>query len=283
MCNKNELQALHIISAMSFCDTNKLSIAREFLKHFKNYQHAFVFKEIVHYWSLKKGDWNYCSAREMGEELELSIDQVRRSYKFLIKGGYIETKKRMVFGSPTLDFKINPVKFNEVFSQPAESPVAPDHVAESPVACGGIASSITTITTTITKPNNKHTVIDVESQFTRLYEAYPKKVKKQKSRMAYKRIVKGKSQLWVDDFTNKLINNFGQRLDAGDWNLNEKKWIPSLEAYLNGQRWEDELQTQAPPVSNKLMTRLKDRSWADHLINPPPAQINDKPATYDHM
>jgi hypothetical protein len=69
--------------------------------------------------------------------------------------------------------------------------------------------------------------------FDIFYDAYPKKIKRPKAEKAFKKITPEELDL--------ILENIKKQFELGAWNPNEKQFIPSPEAYINGRRWEDEI------------------------------------------
>ena len=69
-----------------------------------------------------------------------------------------------------------------------------------------------------------------------------------------------------------IEDNVTQRLDSGEWDVNNQSFILHASTYLNQARWEDEVigtaknKTKTNTDSIKatpLMDKVTDRSWAE--------------------
>lgn len=89
-------------------------------------------------------------------------------------------------------------------------------------------------------------VRDIESDFESAWDQWPKKVEKKKSLAKFKLLAK---TMPVDELTNHIIR-FGKAYH----DTTDKKFVPSLVAWLNGERWNDE----PPTASNDTI----DAQWA---------------------
>lgn len=104
-------------------------------------------------------------------------------------------------------------------------------------------------------------VIDEQIQewFERFWAIYPRKVSKKQAKKAWLKVV-------TDEvLTSKIIQNVLDRVQAGDWSANEVAFIPHASTYLNGEKWEDELelpQKQTKTRERSLHDDLTDTSWA---------------------
>ena len=102
--------------------------------------------------------------------------------------------------------------------------------------------------------------------FQRFYNAGLHKMKPKFAKTSFAKAVKKRDkERWptAEDFTDYLIFDIHRRIDCKQYGFDGL--YPS--SYLNGERWEDEI-IQAAPQKPPLMERLKDRSWANHMVNP---------------
>ena len=101
--------------------------------------------------------------------------------------------------------------------------------------------------------DNKHitTKDSCASLFATFWEFYPRKTNKKLAQSAFKSAVKN------EDTLNAIITNIQERIEGGDWELNNKGFIPHPSTYLNGRRWEDEVvpRTTQKPNSTELARR----------------------------
>jgi len=86
--------------------------------------------------------------------------------------------------------------------------------------------------------NTISTSVDIEIKsipFDDFWQIYPRKTNKPKAEAAWKKIKNKESAL------EAIKTNIQQRLDLGDWSLDQKEYIPHASTYLNNTRWEDEI------------------------------------------
>jgi DNA-binding transcriptional ArsR family regulator len=83
------------------------------------------------------------------------------------------------------------------------------------------------------KPNNSSSDDEVDYYFDQLWSLYPRKVGKGQARKAFKAASKKKD---FYDLLPKLMD-YVQTLEGKD-----KQFIPHLATWLNGERWEDEVE-----------------------------------------
>ena len=94
-------------------------------------------------------------------------------------------------------------------------------------------SSIEAETDTDTKINTgKNTS---QPDFSEFWILYPSKTNKLKAEQAWKKIKP------TPDTLSAIAENIAARLEAGDWSIEEKQFIPHASTYLNQRRWEDEV------------------------------------------
>jgi len=255
MCTQQEVDALHVISHLNGDDANKISIPIAYLQHFTNPQHAYIYKQVCFWWNQKKGDWNYCSYEAIGEDFGMNAGQSRRAVKFLADNGYIETRKRMVNGSPTMDYKVIPAKILELTGHVSKPTVAPpNQVSISTGACVDIDVSITDITT---DSNKTHTLNSCPNElpFARFWLDYPRKDAKKDAIKAFKQITKGKTPIAIVEIINEIIFNLANRNDFTD-----PKYTPLAATYLRGERWNDPIKPQDDSFMQK---HAGDKSWRE--------------------
>jgi hypothetical protein len=87
--------------------------------------------------------------------------------------------------------------------------------------------------------------------FAIFWDNYPRKTNKKLAQSAFKTAVKD------EDTLNSIITNIQERIEGGDWELNNKGFIPHPSTYLNGRRWEDEVvpRTTHKPNSTEIARR----------------------------
>lgn len=81
--------------------------------------------------------------------------------------------------------------------------------------------------------------------FASFWSIYPKKTAKPEAQKAFKaQKINGELQTILEDIERRKSGN--------DWQKDGGKWIPHPATYLNGRRWEDEIQVQQPARSAML-------------------------------
>ena len=87
--------------------------------------------------------------------------------------------------------------------------------------------------------------------FAIFWDNNPRKTNKKLAQSAFKTAVKD------EDTLNSIITNIQERIEGGDWELNNKGFIPHPSTYLNGRRWEDEVvpRTTHKPNSTEIARR----------------------------
>lgn len=106
------------------------------------------------------------------------------------------------------------------------------------------------------RSKNKEGSVTVTGQMTPFdlfWEQYPRKTKKQEAMRAFDRLAIG------PDTLNTILSNIAERVKTGDFDRQEKRFIPHPSTYLNGKRWEDEViaqtTTKTKPNSAELARR----------------------------
>lgn len=89
------------------------------------------------------------------------------------------------------------------------------------------------------KPVN-HSKTSAESDFDRFWETYPKKVGKKNARSAWKRL-KVKPPLF-----EQIISALERQKKSEQWLKDGGRFIPNPTTWLNGERWDDEIQEPNP-------------------------------------
>lgn len=87
-----------------------------------------------------------------------------------------------------------------------------------------------------------------EITFEDFYKAYPKKVKRKEALKAWKGLNGMDKQVIMDDI---------EKRKAIEWDLGDKRFIPAPSAYLNKERWTDEIierkSSQRKPIDPKTL------------------------------
>ena len=88
-----------------------------------------------------------------------------------------------------------------------------------------------------TVKKNKENMSVITDAFSFFWDSYPLKRRKNKKGCfeKYKSKCKGMDVNQIEDFTNKIINDLERRLSE----LEDIKYLPMTEPYLNQNRWED--------------------------------------------
>ena len=102
-------------------------------------------------------------------------------------------------------------------------------------------------------------------EFERFWAIYPRRQAVVAARKAWKKL-KVSEELFA-----KMRQNIHDRLQSGEWSLDDKTHILHGSTYLNNERWDDEVIYKRPPApkyapdstrGNDLAGDLHDRSWA---------------------
>ncbi len=78
-------------------------------------------------------------------------------------------------------------------------------------------------------------------RFDEFYSAYPRKAAKAQALKAWQKLKPD------DILINRILKDITQRLDSGEFDIDDKTHIPHPATYLNGQRWEDEIIPRGVP------------------------------------
>ena len=84
--------------------------------------------------------------------------------------------------------------------------------------------------------NNPIVPLEKEQRFKEFWEAYPKKVNKKRAMTAYNKISKKTHDI--------IIKDLETRVDSDQWKKDKGKYIPNPTTYLNGERWNDEVEVK---------------------------------------
>ena len=91
---------------------------------------------------------------------------------------------------------------------------------------------------------------NLTSEFEAFWNAYPKKVNKKKAQQKFKALAKTNA---LPDITTLVADIENRTTYDSQWA--DKKFIPHPTTYLNGERWNDELQ-QSTPGNNAIENQL---------------------------
>ena len=78
----------------------------------------------------------------------------------------------------------------------------------------------------------------IDKQFDEFWKSYPKKVKGEDAKKAYKQVFK--------ELPENLLEILAQHKKLDQWNRDKGKYIPYAASWLRGRRWNDELEGVAP-------------------------------------
>lgn len=113
------------------------------------------------------------------------------------------------------------------------------------------------------KEEEKEKNILADRAFDTFWAAYPKKVKKKEARKKFQAVFPKKVSL------ETLLSALEAHKGSEQWM--DVKFIPHPSAWLNQERWEDELprrESPTPPPPRKYETRLIDGEWVDVEVRP---------------
>lgn len=114
------------------------------------------------------------------------------------------------------------------------------------------------------KEEEKEKAILADRAFDAFWAAYPRKVKKKEARKKFQAVFPKKVSL------ETLLSALEAHKGSEQWM--DVKFIPHPSAWLNQERWEDELPNQdhstPPPPPKKYETRLIDGEWMDVEVRP---------------
>jgi hypothetical protein len=166
----------------------------------------------------------------------MTVPQIKRVMKPLIEADHVVTW--------------HPERFNRT----TYWSVAPEflHSTKSNDAKYEIVPSESTKSYSVLHDNKHKTTKDsCASLFAIFWDNYPRKTNKKLAQSAFKTAVKD------EDTLNSIITNIQERIEGGDWELNNKGFIPHPSTYLNGRRWEDEVvpRTTHKPNSTEIARR----------------------------
>jgi hypothetical protein len=105
------------------------------------------------------------------------------------------------------------------------------------------------------KPDNKQQILEIYT-FDDFYEAYPKKAAKSDAERAWKKISPVLHETIMSDVKNRTENHAG-------WI--DKKYIPNPSTYLNGKRWQDEIEQKSlAPATNRTRGSKQPMQFPDY-------------------
>jgi hypothetical protein len=91
--------------------------------------------------------------------------------------------------------------------------------------------------------------------FEEFWNIYPRKTNKQKAELAWKKLKPSQDLLTI------IHKNISERLQRGEWSLDQKDFIPHASTFLNGRRWDDEI---VPKSGGSNATRKSSSPVIDH-------------------
>lgn len=154
---------------------------------------------------------------DIGEWTGLSADQAKRSVRKLVDKGYIETTHLRLGGPYDQTYSYR------VVLRTMHSAESPHEGAESPLLQGAESPLL---------PSIENIENNLDALFEEAYSYWPKKVERKSSLSRFKTAVK---KLPVDELMAQ-IKRFGTAYQSV-----EKRFVPALGVWLNGERWTDEL------------------------------------------
>lgn len=149
--------------------------------------------------------------------------------------GYIRRKQGKKRTIECLKFGVGVVTTDDNDVQEDDLQIVPDTIHRSPLT----RSTDHPYNKAYIKENNKRSCPSddgqptPESLFDQLWKVYPKREGKKKAFSAFRALKP------TVDLVVKIIENIHMRLNNAFWS--DKKFIPLLATYLNGERWNDEL------------------------------------------
>lgn len=84
----------------------------------------------------------------------------------------------------------------------------------------------------------------LEASFNRFWEAYPRKTAKQQAFKAWAKLNPD------SELVERIIAAIERQKQSDQWKRDNGQFIPYPTTWLNGGRWEDEVQTAVNPISN---------------------------------
>lgn len=179
----------------------------------------------------RMGDYVWINLKHLAKEMPLlSINSKQGISKRLMKLrdlGLIDTKQTdegRLFCKSSLALE-NIIAFQTV-NQSGQVSTQDDGVSTEVY---GDPSTVVDIQHTII---SKHTIRNI-TDFDDFWEIYPKRQSKKDAERAWKKVKPACYQL--------IAVNIANRLDAGEWTIEDKQYIPNASTYLNQERWNDEV------------------------------------------
>lgn len=173
--------------------------------------------------------WWRVKYQTIAEETGLTLDQVKRVMKWLVSNGHVETAEHRLDGITDRTLSIRVITESvESHSRSAESHF---DSAESHSQSSAESHSL---------PSIKTEDILVRDTFEEFWVAYPRRIAKEPARRAWKAAVKT-----VDP--DVIISSAGRY--AASVANSEPRFIAHPSTWLNGKRWEDDIEKEVAPVN----------------------------------
>lgn len=111
--------------------------------------------------------------------------------------------------------------------------------------------------TPLKRISRRESVEDIPQGFEDFWKEYPKKIKKEQARKAWNKLRP------APDLRNAILAAVRKQKLSSDWTKDSGKYIPHAITWLNGRRWEDEVEVapefyNAPPRTGVWDVKLKD-------------------------
>lgn len=98
---------------------------------------------------------------------------------------------------------------------------------------------------------DKETLARLEKDFNVFWSEYPRKVGKKKAREAFFKIKPGQAKF------RTIMSALQVHKTTADWTKDGGKWIPHPTTWINGERWEDEIQIESGESKKAKEAKLK--------------------------
>lgn len=178
-----------------------------------------------HGMTIKRGQ-TVTSYTEIAHKMGLSVQQVRTSVKRLISTGELTHQT-------TNRYSLITIRNYEVYQSVVNTPI-------NNQATNNQQSSNNQSTTNNNEKNKKNDKNYIYAQsdtaFDAFWNAYPKKKDKRRARDVFNRLN------ITDDLLKVLITAIDNQKQSAEWQKNNGQFIPYPATWLNGHRWEDEIQ-----------------------------------------
>jgi hypothetical protein len=82
-----------------------------------------------------------------------------------------------------------------------------------------------------------------DESFQRFWEAYPKKQKRIEAQKTWAKLNPS------EELTSRIIKDVERRRDTFDWTKENRRYCPLPSSYINGQRWDDQIESTEPTTA----------------------------------